>query len=70
VCQTDGSVANHPNLWYQTSVQYHRAKNGATTSSDGKTGAGEEMTESQQAQGGAGEQQEGQEGKDGMEIVN
>lgn len=24
--QVDGSVANHPNLWYQTSVRYHKAK--------------------------------------------
>mmetsp|Transcript_16242 Transcript_16242/g.24464 ORF Transcript_16242/g.24464 Transcript_16242/m.24464 type:complete len:492 (-) Transcript_16242:202-1677(-) len=25
-----GAVSNHPNLWYQTSVQYHRAKAGTT----------------------------------------
>lgn len=25
---SDGAVSNHPNLWYQTSVKYHRAKSG------------------------------------------
>ena len=23
-----GAVSNHPNLWYQTSVTYHKAKSG------------------------------------------
>lgn len=23
-----GAVSNHPNMWYQTSVKYHRAKSG------------------------------------------
>lgn len=60
VYQTDGSVANHPNLWYQTSVQYHRAKNGATPKTEGG------MQSEQQ-----GEVKEVKvEVKDEMEIVN
>jgi hypothetical protein len=44
--QTDGSVANHPNMWYQTSVQYHKAKHGAVSVEDsGQPGGGEARTE-------------------------
>jgi len=30
-----GAVSNHPNLWYQTSVRYHRARAGKITTSSG-----------------------------------
>ena len=36
------AVANHPNLWFQTSVNYHKLKNGKpinTASSSSGTGA-------------------------------
>lgn len=37
--QIDGSVANHPNLWYQISVRYHKVKSGQSisTSNDSTT---------------------------------
>lgn len=39
--QTDGgSVANHPNLWFNVSTQYHKVKSGKldTSASSAETG--------------------------------
>jgi DNA primase large subunit len=35
-----GAVSNHPNMWYQTSVKYHRAKAGGKAGATPATGGG------------------------------
>ena len=66
-----GAVSNHPNMWYQTSVKYHRAKAGVKSSSGGSSSGG--GGGSSGAGGGAMdvEQEQGQEKAEGstMDVV-
>ena len=47
------AVANHPNLWFQTSVNYHKLKNGKSITVPSTTGAAEAASASSSSGGGA-----------------